>query len=600
MAKKRSPSNQIVPIKPQDLPEYSELISIMQSETASILTDYVRQYVGIASQTPEPGQGIFINWDRVIKSQTYQELAWYELYQEVERDPHVTAIMGSAKLNVAGMKWDISAHIEAGQKRPTSRNQAIADFTKHALTNTGFFPQHMYNLMGALGMGFAVSEILWKISDEGIVIDKILNRPQRRFQFDAVDRSLKLRNTEQPYYGIPLPDKKFIVHRCSAQWDNPFGDALDQSIYWMWLFKKTVFKFWIQHLQVGAASVPIVKHPASANKQLKAEALEIAAMIRNGAYGRIPDNFEVIWAEAKNALVSAEAYQTFMRTVNDEISKCINGQTLTAEASSNVGTGSRALGAVHQVTQNARDVFRAEALASTLNASLIKWLVDFNFANVEGYPQFRFDLEDEKDLATESSIVKNLSDAGYDFDVEELSEKFNYDLTKKEAPKQLAPPVDPTKPVEPPVELSEVPLRQNHLARFAREFAETLEHDNVTAQKAHEKEKAEREKELKAIKNSIVEMAAENKTTNVIQKLLYKLADKEPVVNVTSPAVHVPAPVVHVQAAEFKQLEPNVIVNVPAPVVNVTVENPDKELIVERDTMGWIKRAYTRIIGKVK
>jgi phage gp29-like protein len=414
------------------LPEYSELISIMENETASIISDYIRQYVGIiSSQTPEPGQGIFINWDRVIRTQQYQELAWYELYQEVERDPHVLAVMASAKLNVAGMKWDISPFMRLGQTIPEPRNLEIANYVKRVLLDIPFLPQHLYNLMGAIGMGFAVSEIIWDVSSGDVKVKTLLNRPQRRFQFDAVDRSLKLRNLEQPFWGTPLPDKKFIVHRCSAQWDNPFGDALDQSIYWMWLFKRTVIKFWMQHLEVQASSIPIVKHPIRATPELKNEALDIAKMIRQGAYGRIPDNFELIFAEVKNAPLSAQSYQMFVRTCNDEISKCVNGQVLTAEASSATGTGTKALGTVHETTQDQRNRFRAEGLAATLNSTLIRWLVDFQFPNVEGYPQFRFDLEDPVDLARESVIVKNLSDAGYDFQEQELSEKFNYTIVKK-------------------------------------------------------------------------------------------------------------------------------------------------------------------------
>ncbi len=442
MAYKKSPKNQIIEAKPQDLPEYGQLVSIMQGETASIITDYYRQYVGGVGVPAEPGSGIFINFDRVQRTQTYQELFAYEMYAEVERDPHISAVMESAKLNVAGMKWDVSPYLKGTEKKPSARNQAVADFVRDTLKtssqpsqNGGIvyaFPQHIYNWMDALGKGFSASEIVWDITpDKGVRIKDIINRPQRRFQFDAVDRSLKLRTIEAPYYGIMLPPKKFIVHRCSSQWDNPFGDAKDQSLYWIWLFKRTVRKFWMQHLQVGASSIPIVKHPASANKELKAEALGIAEMIRNGAFGRIPDNFEIIWAEAKNAIQNAEAYERFDRTMDDEASKCINGQTLTAEASSNVGTGSRALGTVHQVTQTQRDIFRAEGMSSTLNATVVPWTCDYNFSNLDGYPQFRFDLEDSEDLSKESTIVKNLTDAGFDLDPEELSEKFNYTITKK-------------------------------------------------------------------------------------------------------------------------------------------------------------------------
>jgi phage gp29-like protein len=441
MAKQRTPANQMLPVKRNALPEYGELITLMANEAAPMYSDYIRQFVGVISGQGFNVQGspaIYMNQDRVQRYQTYQELAFYDLYAEVERDPHVASIMQSAKLNVAGMKWDIEAHLEKGEKKASKRNQEIADFVKHSLNNVGYFPQHMYNLMGALGMGFAVSEIIWDITDEGIVIKDILNRPQRRFQFDAVDRSLRLRDLKDPYYGIELPNKKFIVHRCSSQWENPFGDALDQSLYWMWLFKKTVLKFWMQHLQVGASSIPIVKHPTGANQNFKAEALEIAKMIRNGAYGRIPANFEILWAEAKNAIQNAEAYSQFVRLCNDEMSKCVNGQTLTSEASGTSGSGSKALGIVHQGTQNARDIFRAEGLSSTLNSSVVKWLVDFNFSGVTGYPEFRFDLEAAEDLVSEATIVKTLSDAGFDFDEVEISEKFNYQLTKKK-PLDLKP-----------------------------------------------------------------------------------------------------------------------------------------------------------------
>ncbi len=425
MAKRKSPDNQI-----KQLPEYGELVSIMQNETASILTDYISQYTGIISQQGK-GSAIYQNKDRVQLYQSYLGLACYDLYQEIENDPHVFSVYDSAKLNVAGMKWDVQAYLNKGEKKASTRNEDIAYFVKDILFNIGYLPQHLYNLLGALGMGYAVTEIVWKIEDGEVRIKELLNRPQRRFQFDAVDRSLRLRDLQDPFIGKPLPDKKFIVHRCIETWSNPFGDALNQKIYWMWLFKKTVLKFWMQHLQVGASSIPVVRHPPGANATIKAEALEIAKMIRNGAYGRVPNNFEIIYAEAKNAIQNAETYERFERMCNDEISKCINGQTLTTEASSAQGKGSNALGEVHEGTQSKRDVFRAEALASTLNATLVKWVTDFNFGDIDGYPILRPDLEKPADLEVESRIVKTISDAGYDFDERELSEKFNWTLTKK-------------------------------------------------------------------------------------------------------------------------------------------------------------------------
>lgn len=439
MAKPRQPKNQLMQI-----PEYGEIQRRMQEEAASIITDYIRQYVGIASSVPEPGSGIFMNFDRVLNTQSYKELVWYDLYAEVGRDPHVMSVMQSAKLNIAGMKYDVSPYLNDGEKEPSKRNKEIAAFVKDVLKKTGYFPQHLYNLMDAIGNGFSVSEIMWEPTSDGVYIREILNRTQRRIQFDAVSRTPKIRNLSNPYLGDPLPDKKFIIHRVNATWDNPFGDALYQSIYWMWLFKRMASKFWLTNLETATAPIPIVKHPASATTALKNEALAVAEQIRVGAFGRIPNNMELMWAEASNMMAANVSYGDFIRFCNDEISKCINGQTLTSEAGSDSGKGTQALGNVHQQTQSNRDIFRAEGLSSTLNATLIKWIVDFNFNDVDGYPEFRFDLEQEENLSQEATIIKTLSDAGYEFDVKELSDKFNYKIIKKEM--KPLPKGEPIKP----------------------------------------------------------------------------------------------------------------------------------------------------------
>jgi phage gp29-like protein len=410
------------------------------------------------------------------------------------------------------------------------------------LGGVGFLPQHLYNLMDCVGKGFSVSEIIWEVNDNGIGVKEILNRPQRRFQFDAEDRTLRLRSILAPYFGEPLPDKKFIVHRVSSTWENPFGDPLDQNIYWIWLFKRTVLKFWMQHLEVGAASVPIVKHPASANAEMKSEALAIAKQIRSGAYGRIPENFEILWAEAKNAITNAQTYEMFVKMCDEQVSKAIQGQTLTTDTGK---SGTRAQGQVHQVTQDARDLFRAHGLESTLNTTLVKWAVDFNFANVDGYPRFRFDLEESEDLVNEAGIVKTISDAGYNFDEEELSEKFNYSLTKKEPLMSILPSGSGSQ--SPTAEFSQNKLLDAVIAvavggeKGKKEFVGLIEQKEDSF---FEKFSGVFSKAIESLKPPIVNVEAP--VVNV----------QSPAINVAPPIVHVPAPVVNVQPASVNVIMP--------------------------------------------
>lgn len=427
MAKRKYPLNQ--------LPEYSELDNAMTAETASILSDYIRQYVGIASATPQPGSGIFLNTqDRVIRSQVYQELAWYDLYDEVEKDPHVSSILGSARMNVACLDWNIIPHgtgDESTNHSVSSRDKAIADFVAECFAGLENFTQDLYELMDALGKGFSCSEIIWKVGAD-VRLERLMHRPQRRIQFDAITREPKLRTLAQPYFGEPLPERKFIIHRCSSKYENPFGDAIDQSLYWMWLFKKMVLKFWLGNLEIGTAPIPYVKHPRGATKEMKDEALAVARQLRQGAYGRVPDNFELLFAEATGG--GNMSFEQFVRFCDDQMTKCVNGQILTSEASGSGGNGSRALGDVHEKTQSQRDAYRAKGLEATINSTLVKWLVDYNFSNVDGYPRFTFDTEEAADLERESRIIGNLSSAGYQIDEEEISKKFGYTITRKPQP----------------------------------------------------------------------------------------------------------------------------------------------------------------------
>jgi phage gp29-like protein len=408
--------------------DFGQFKDVLINETASILSDYIRQYTGIATQTPTPGSGVFTNQDRVLRTQTYQELAWYDLYDELERDPQVNSILTSAKLNVAGLDWSITPYDES------KRSQAIADFVQDNLEGMENFTQDLYELMDALGKGFAVSEVIWDVNRETRA-SKLMNRPQRRFQFDAHTRALKLRTMDDPFYGKPLDDYKFIVHRVTSKYENPFGDALDQTIYWMWLFKRMVTKFWVSNLETATAPIPIVKHPASASSDLRGEALDVARQIRSGSYGRIPDNMEIMWAEAQNMLASNVSYESFLKYCDEQMTKSINGQILTSEGSSSSGNGSRALGGIHQNTQNQRDIFRAKSLSSTLNSTLIKWIVDFNF-NIgpnEGYPRFKFNVDEQVDRLQEASIIKTMKEAGWEADEKYINDTFQIPFKKIEA-----------------------------------------------------------------------------------------------------------------------------------------------------------------------
>jgi len=284
-------------------------------------------------------------------------------------------------------------------------------------------------MLDAIGKGFSAMEVIWAVNSEGYVVpDSLLNRPQRRIQFDAYTRVPKVRTMTNPFYGDPMPDRKFIIHRNQQKYENPFGDALDEKVYWIWLFKRNVTKFWMQHLETNAAPVPIVQHPATADESLKNEALDIAAQIRNGSYGRIPENFEIMWAESKNAGTASTVYEQFIRYCNDEMTKCVLGEVLTTEGSSSSGHGAKSGASESRLLQKARVHYYAGCLQDTLNSTLIKWMIDYNFSDVIHYPQFTFDISEPPDMQMYADAISKLKNAGYKVDPEWIKTNLGLDI----------------------------------------------------------------------------------------------------------------------------------------------------------------------------
>ncbi len=409
--------------------------SYLSNEEASVLTDLVRMYVGNALPYPAPSSGVYLNPDTILQRQTYLDFAGYDLYDQVELDPQVSAVLMTRKLAVAGLQW----RIKPASDKP--RDMRVAEVATEKLLQVPGLFQDLVELLDALGKGFAVSEVIWGVDRDGYVVpNEILNRQQRRFQFDATTRWLKVRKLDNAFYGDPVGPQKFIVHRNSQRYENPFGDALDQRLYWLWLFKRTVTKFWMNHAQSSSAPVPLVKIPAKSLQAVKTEALAVAEQIRSSAYGYIPADWDILWAESKNVATTADTYEKFIRWADEQIAKAVLGQTLTTEGSGSNGSGSRALGAVHNSVRGDIVLYDAKSLADTLSHTLLRWFCDLNFYNLQRYPSFEFVTEDSVDIVRTAQAIATLRNAGYKATREYVEKTMQIPLDEEEPmPKQLMP-----------------------------------------------------------------------------------------------------------------------------------------------------------------
>ena len=162
------------------------------------------------------------------------------------------------------------------------------------------------------------------------------------------------------------------------------------------------------------------KYSAAASKEDKEALAEAIINLGTDAAGIIPDSANIEFIES-NKTTSAEIYENLARYCDEQISKAIVGQTLTADT----GGGSYAQGKVHADVRRDLTIADAQSLAETITESIVRPLVLYNFGPDVGYPVFQFDCKDPEDLKQTVDIYKILSvDMGLAIPKDHLYSKF--------------------------------------------------------------------------------------------------------------------------------------------------------------------------------
>lgn len=420
---------------------------VINTVEASILSDFARRYVGQAMPFPTTTSGVYINFDRVFQTQTYQNLGQYDLMDEIMNDPHVYAVSHTIKLAVASLDWSIEPGMATSAK-----SKAAAEWCEKVLKRSSNFTQDIYELMDAIFKGFTSSEIMWTKNHKGeTVVAELLNIPQRRIQFDVGTKRPKLRTYDSPFYGRPLPERKIIIHRSSSKYEDPFGDALAMKIYWSWLFKRNVEKFWLEFTQNNAGPIPIITIADDADDKLKQEALDVVKGIRSSSYGYKPKSMQLDYVEVKSTEGAANAFEKALRHYDDQITKAVLGQILTTEGSTSGGSGAKAGASIsHELTKD-RAAYYAHGLEDTLTDTLVRWMCDFNFQlDPDEYPKFQFDLADAPDSLVLTGAILNLEKAGHHVDPQYITETLGFPIIQQKPTEP--PPIQKPDPQALPVE----------------------------------------------------------------------------------------------------------------------------------------------------
>lgn len=256
-----------------------------------------------------------------------------------EADGHLRAQLGGRIQRVARKEWIVQAGGEADVDREAAkllerqlRRTNIIETFEHQLTSNG--------------RGWSLSEIHWervkglRPGMELAVPVWFDNVPHRRFQFDDFDRPLLV--TRSGAYPEPLVSGRWwytpLSGRCVA------AAGLMRTAAWWSHFKTMTMRDWL--VFANRFGIPLVygQYEDNASDEDKDILKKAVQVLGSDGWAVFSEAAKITIAEANKTGGTGEVHQALLNVCNSEISKLIDGATLTTETQ---GPGSYALGTEH-------------------------------------------------------------------------------------------------------------------------------------------------------------------------------------------------------------------------------------------------------------
>lgn len=391
----------------------AKLPAVMRTEIASVVRNIFHPYVG---------QMMLPNDDTLLMRGGIRS---YRIYDDTERDGRVYSCMQKRKLALVSYPWIVD---------PASQSEAdkeVAQLVTDVLSNFNFKASVM-DQMDAVLKGFAVGEVMWGVKGDLIVVEKIIARDQRRFDWD-IDYKLRMKTFSNMVPGEELPERKFVTHRFGAKDGNPYGLGLGTRLYWYAFFKRQGLTFWLAFADKFGSPTPVGKYPSGAEPADQQKLLAALEALAQEAAVAIPEGLQIELLEAQRS-GTADAYDKLLRYLDEQIAEIILGETLSTNLE---GGGSLAASETHNGVRLELSQADGDLLAETFNESLIRWIVDFNRPGA-AYPKLRWDVNAGEDLKVRADRDKTISDMGFDPSEKYINDTYGGEWTKK-APQPVPP-----------------------------------------------------------------------------------------------------------------------------------------------------------------
>ena len=333
-----------------------------------------------------------------------------------ERDPHYISVLGTRKRAISGIMPQVEAASDS------ARDVEIAEAVREEIAEHPGFADLVEDLLDALGKGFSVVEIDWARSASRWTPERFDHRDPRFFVFDReTRRDLRLLDEAGPVEGVALEPFKFITHRARMKSGLTYRGGLARVVAFSWMCKAYTFKDWMSFIETYGLPLRIGKYGPEATKDDVAKLYQAVANIGTDAAAVLPKSMEIAFEKGLSLSGPEKIFETFARYIDEQISKAVLGQTMTADSGS-----SQAQATVHNEVRHDIAASDARAVAGAINRDLVRAYVDLNFGVQEVYPHLTIPVAEPEDIKTKIEGAAKLMERGVTFKMTELRAKLGF------------------------------------------------------------------------------------------------------------------------------------------------------------------------------
>jgi phage gp29-like protein len=318
------------------------------------------------------------------------------LFEYIRRiDLRISAVCQTRKLSVLGRNYSVECS-DSGMKA----------FVEKLISKIGSIQNFFTDIVESSIQGLSMFEINYKLCDEKIFIDNI-----RRIQnhlivyndlseeyliLDALKTSaINLRLASGTVTDridvntlplLDIPEEKLLeVHSFDGDHPNGFLNGCIDSLILAYFFKSYSVKDWQVFIEKFASPTVVGKYTAL-NQHDKNSLMLAIQNLKNNASAIIPGEADIIFRGDENKGEGSAVFNSNIDFWNNEITIRVLGQNLTTSLNNH---GSYAAAQVHNAVRH--DIIQSDLtlIENTMN-TLIKKIIDLNFADVSEYPKFSF------------------------------------------------------------------------------------------------------------------------------------------------------------------------------------------------------------------